>query len=60
MAAEEENILTSISGTSSEENPSLSATPTNSPPTNSKKPEARKTPTATISPIKVGMICITV
>ena len=44
VAAEEENIFTNISGTSSEENPSLSATPPNSPPTNSRNPDARKRP----------------
>jgi hypothetical protein len=60
VAADDENILINISGINSEEKPNCFVTPANNFPRKSRKPEARSTPTATIRPIRVGMICITV
>ena len=60
VAAEEENILMNISGTTSLPSPHLSRLSPKSVPISDKKPDARSTPTATISPISVGMIFTTI
>ncbi len=60
VAADEENIFTMVRGTSSPGNPTyLEKLPIISA-RKSRKPEARRTPTATISPTRVGMIFMTV
>ena len=60
VAAEDENILTTVTGISSGGKPSQPIPRPSSPEKHSRKPEARRIPTATISPISVGMIPMTV
>ena len=60
VAAEEENILTIVSGTSCTGNPICTTNLLTTSAKKSKNPEALNTPTATISPINVGIILITV
>ena len=60
VAADDENIFTTVSGTSSPGKPMISEKFPTKSDKKSRKPEARKIPTATISPIRVGMILITV
>ena len=59
-AAEEENIFTIASGTSSPGNPIYAVNRPRRPARKSRNPEARRMPTAVIRPIKVGRIRITV
>ena len=60
VAAEDENIFTMVSGTSSPGKPILAVKCPMIEEKKSRKPEARKIPTATIRPISVGMILMTV
>ena len=53
---DDENILIKTNGTNSDGNPIRSVTPSKSLPINARNPEARNTPTATISPTNVGII----
>ena len=60
VAADEENIFTIVSGTSSPGKPILPVKFSSRPEMKSRNPEARSIPTAAISPISVGMIRTTV
>lgn len=60
VAAEEENIFTMVRGTNSPGNPRYFVNFPIISDRKSRKPEALNIPTAVISPIKVGMIFITV
>ena len=60
MAAEEENIFTIVSGTSSPGKPMYEENCPIAEERKSRKPEARRIPTAAISPISVGIRRITV
>ena len=60
MAAEEENILTMVSGMSSPGKPIWEENRPIRTARKSRKPEARRIPTAAISPISVGMRRMTV
>ena len=60
VAAEEENIFTMVSGTSSPGNPIREVNMPSMDEIKSRNPEARRIPTATIRPIKVGIILMTV
>ena len=58
VAAEEENIFTRVRGTNSPGKPIYSVIFPIRRAKNSRNPDARRMPTATISPISVGMILI--
>ncbi len=60
MAAEDENILTMESGMSSPGNPMCEENCPIRDARKSRKPDARRMPTAAIRPIRVGMSRITV
>ena len=59
-AAEDENIFTIVSGTNAPGNPICSVTFPIISDINSRKPDARKIPTAAINPINVGISRTTV
>jgi len=60
VAADDENIFTSVNGTSSPGNPIFPVNCCISPARKSRNPDALNTPTATIRPISVGIIFNTV
>ena len=60
VAAEEENIFTMVSGTSSPGKPMYAVKWPMIDDRKSRKPEARRIPTATMRPMRVGMIFMTV